>query len=163
MSAHNNTALPPLTGNRKYGRMAAKSVQRDGGYYWHTEASLKLLYEREDQLRAALQALAAADAARDEALEINRHHERNDHYLSTDIPQLDNPMTVAGIKEAFEYGGEKCTCVCCDHARHLMRLVERVESAEAKLAEVEKKRDEEVKSLIAQLKKCIDTKQRSLL
>lgn len=47
--------------------------------------------------------------------------------------------------------------------RQLRAALQALAEAEAKLAEVQKRRDYEVKRLMQQLKKCIDTKQRSLL
>lgn len=78
--------------------------------------------------------LAEAIAQRDAAREINRHHETNDRSFAGFInPEPDEPFTIDGYKDHMEYADD-CICVVCQHARIVIKVIERATVAKAALA-----------------------------
>lgn len=92
----------------------------------------------------------------------------NSAHNDTDLPPLD--VTDKDRRNAHWHGcgsysmhPERAKQHLFCRERQLLTALQALAAAEAKLAEVQKRRDYEVKRLMQQLKKCIDTKQRSLL
>lgn len=134
-SAHNDTDLPPLDVTDKDRRNA--HWHGCGSYSMHPERAKQHLFCRERQLLAALQALAAATTE----LKRLRNRAFNTH-VRKDSANHSTACTIwgdSGQGATAEDFAEPLSCNCGALSNYERR---RAEAAEAKIAEVEKERDD---------------------